>query len=59
MRKATLRLLVLTFVLATAAVAGVAPTKSAPSRTCGRCPTGTYCCVYHGGLCLPNGFPCP
>jgi hypothetical protein len=59
MRMTTLRLLVLAFTLATAAVAGVLPTKPAPSRTCGSCPTGTYCCQYHGGLCLPNGFACP
>lgn len=58
MRTVARSLVVLALALATAAFAA-APPKSVTARTCGRCPTGEYCCQYHGGLCLPNGFPCP
>ncbi len=59
MRKTVLRLVVLAFALATAALASTPPPKLSPARTCGKCGPNEYCCQYHGGLCLPNGVPCP
>ena len=59
MRKNALRFAVLAFALATAAFASLPPSKSGTARTCGNCGAKEYCCEYHGGLCLPIGFPCP